>query len=112
MKVIFVSGAYHALSDRDHAKNIELARLAAAKLWSDDTVVICPHSNSAWFENYRKDLPVDVWTNGYLELLRRSDALYVLRNSELSKGARAELQLAKELGIPIHEEGKSAVGNC
>ena len=38
---------------------------------------------------------------GYLELLRRCDAVYGLEGWEESSGAVSEVNLARELGMPV-----------
>jgi hypothetical protein len=45
--------------------------------------------------------PDSVWLDGDLELLRRSDAVLLTDNWEKSSGARAEVEEANRVGIPV-----------
>ena len=63
--------------------------------------MICPHLNTAHFQGA---LPDDVWLKGCLELVKRSDALYMLSGYLDSKGSVEELELAEKLGKEIYYE--------
>ncbi len=101
MKVIFISGSYRNGSEWGIQENIRKAEDAAIRLWKLGWVVLCPHKNSANFGGVCDD---SVWLDGYLELVRRSDAIYLLKGWHKSVGSRAERKLADELGIAIYEE--------
>jgi len=45
---------------------------------------------------------------GWLEV---SDCIYVLKNSEKSKGTQGEIKRARELGIPVLYEGLDTIEN-
>lgn len=107
MKVIYVAGKYRASTDWAIEYNIQLAEKAAIKLWQEGWAVICPHKNTAHFGgvvagNSEEDHMC--WINGDLEILSRCNAIYMLKNWELSGGARKELALAKQLGLEIYYE--------
>lgn len=87
MQVIFISGPYRADTLQGVMKNIQRARSAALKLWKQGYAVICPHSNTALFDGAADD---SVWLKGYLEILKRCDAIYMLKGWEKSEGSRAE----------------------
>ena len=101
MKICMVSGKYRGDTQWEVATNIELARQAAGRLCRRGIYPITPHLNTAHFEGVEGD---DFWLKGYLEILSRCDAIYMLRNWKDSSGARAELALAKQLGIEIEFE--------
>jgi hypothetical protein len=101
MKVIFISGAYRHKTEWQLEEHIRKAEDAALRLWQLGWVVICPHKNTAHFGGACDD---KVWLEGDLELLRRSDAIYLLSRWQQSVGACAEYELARELGKVIHEE--------
>jgi hypothetical protein len=98
MKVVFISGKYR---DKDWYRidlNIQKAKIAAIDLWKRGFVVICPHLNTAHFDGLCDD---NVWLTGDLEILKRCDVIYMLKNWEDSEGAKAELELAIKLGLEI-----------
>lgn len=98
MKLIFVSGAYRAGTKAGISQNIKNAREASKLLWQQGWAVICPHMNTAHFWNIVTD---DNYLEGYLEMLRKCDAIYMLKGWEKSSGSVAEYNLAVELGIEI-----------
>ena len=67
----------------------------------DTYLVICPHLNTAYFDGICSD---ETWLNGYLEILKRCDSIYMMKNWCESSGAKAELELAKNLGLGIYYE--------
>jgi len=99
-RVIYVAGKYRDKSKSGICKNIEHARREAVKLWQAGWVVICPHCNSALFDR----CPDDVFLKGGLELVRRSDAIFMLSNWKESKGAVTEYALALALNKGIYYE--------
>ena len=99
MKIIFVSGPYRAKTEWELVGNIRRAEAAAIKLWREGWAVICPHKNSALFGGACND---SIWLEGDLEMLRRCDAIYMLRCWSTSEGAIKELALAENLGLEIY----------
>lgn len=102
-KVIYVAGRYRGKTDYEQAENIYHAQRVALRLWELGWVVLCPHLNTANF-NWYSDLPDGVWINGGLELLKRCDCIIMLKGYETSKGAMAELELARQLNKGIFYE--------
>ena len=99
-QVVFVSGPYRGNIEQ----NIANARMAAIRLWKAGYAVICPHMNSARMDG---ECPDDYFLEGDLEILKRCDIIYMLKNWEESEGASAELSLAKEIGLEvIYEDEK------
>jgi len=100
-QIIYVAGPYRCPIKRGIQHNIDRALVAAQRLWDMGYVAFCPHSNSAHFTGE------DWWyLRGYLEVLSRCDAIYVLKGSENSRGTQAEIAEAKRLGLPIYREGE------
>jgi len=98
MKVIFISGKYRDTGEWGLVENIRKAEAAAINLWQHGWVVICPHKNTAHFGGLCDD---DVWLKGDIELLKRSDAIYMLKNWRDSIGAQEEYRIAQELDKEI-----------
>ncbi len=101
MKVIFVSGAYRAENQLGVERNIRYAESAAIDLWKQGWAVYCPHKNTAHFDGI---LPDEVWLEANLEILKRCDAIYMLKGWQKSTGAIAEYQLADTLGLGVYYE--------
>ncbi len=106
MKVIYIAGKYRANTELELERNIRLAEVAALKWWKVGWAVICPHKNTAHFGGLLpdKDDDCNLWINGDLEILSRCDAIYMLSNWKDSKGAKLELECAKDFGLEIFYE--------
>jgi len=93
-KVAYVAGPY-----RNSPEGIERAIRFAKLLWSRGIPNICPHANSL---NFEYDIPNDdIFLDGYLDILRKCDEIYILPGWEKSAGTLGELGLAIELGLKI-----------
>jgi hypothetical protein len=100
MKVVYVAGPYRdPRGEYWVGKNIELAGEYALEVWRRGAVAICPHKNSAFFGGALHPMGEEVWLEGDLELLKRSDAIFMVPGWEGSYGALEELEFAKRLGM-------------
>jgi len=102
-RIIYVAGPYHHQTEEGKRENILHAIRVALRLWELGFFVICPHCNTANFEFYT-NLPQEVWGEGYLEILKRCDAIFMMRNWETSEGAKSELEVAIERGMAVYYE--------
>lgn len=94
MTVAYVAGPY-----RNSPDGIDRAIRFSKVLWGRGIPTICPHANTLGFE---KDIPFDdIFLDGYLEILKRCDEVYVLPGWERSLGTLEEMRLAEALGIKI-----------
>lgn len=108
MKLIYVAGKY--LDDYENPTregtdaNIAIAEEHSIELIRKGWAVITPHKNTAGYEKYEdgKTIAWQTWLDMDFEIIRRCDAIYMLPNWEISKGARMELALAQELGLEIY----------
>jgi Domain of unknown function (DUF4406) len=100
LPVIYIAGKYRAPTPWQVQANIRAAQEAALQVWKLGAVALCPHSNTGLFDGECDD---SVWLAGDKELLRRSDAVLLIDGWRESQGARAEMQLAGELGLPVFE---------
>jgi hypothetical protein len=98
MKLVFVTGPYRAPSEWEVLQNIRRAEGLALELWAIGLAVRCPHKNTERFGGSLRDR---VWLVGALEMVRRSDAVICVSDWEKSEGARAEVALARRVGIPV-----------
>lgn len=102
-RVIYVAGAYRNKTEEGKWDNIWHATRVACRLWELGWAVICPHCNTANFEFYF-DVSSDRIIEGYLEILKRCDAIFMLSNWDCSAGSKLELEVAKENGLDIYYE--------
>ena len=104
LPVVYIAGPYRAPTPWKVLANIRTAQVAALEVWKAGAVALCPHSNTGLFDGEAED---QVWLDGDIELLRRCDALWLVAGWYRSTGARAEQDLANELGLPVFhpEEG-------
>ena len=82
-------------------ENIEQARKIAIELWEKGHAVICPHLNTAHFENDCKATWED-YLKGDFDMITRCDALVLTPDWMRSKGATMEMNHARSLRIPIY----------
>ena len=96
--VIYVVGPLRAPTDSERQRNVARAMLAAESLWSIGYVVICPHANSG---DMIVDDPEgeDALVRGSRELVRRSDAVFLLPGWTGSRGSLDEVEVARERGL-------------
>lgn len=97
MKVVYVAGPFRGPDHWAIAENIRNAERLALEVWRLGAACLCPHANTAHFQNAAPD---DVWLDGDLEMLSRCDAVLMTPDWERSSGARAEHEFAKQRGIP------------
>ncbi len=100
MRVIYIAGRYRGKTENEVFSNIMRAREVAYKLWQHGWVVICPHLNTMLMSDH----DVERYLNGSLELLRRCDAIYMMKGWKESEGATAEHELAQKLDKEIWYE--------
>jgi hypothetical protein len=98
--IVYVAGSYRADTPQGVSENIKNARLVAVQLWEAGYTAICPHLNTAYFEDHCK-VEADVYLKGDLQILARCDAMVVLPNYEHSNGTLGEIKFAEDRGIPI-----------
>lgn len=99
MKAAYVAGAYRAETIYEIVQNIRRAEEVALELWRFGYVALCPHLNSALFDGACDD---SVWLAGSLELMRRCDLVVVIPGYTSSDGSMAEVEEARERGIPVY----------
>jgi hypothetical protein len=96
MKVMYIAGPYRAKTEFELVQNIREAERVAIRWWQKGWAVICPHKNTAHFGGLADD---SIWLEGDKEILKRCDAMCVIKGWSKSSGTLAEIELAKELGI-------------
>ncbi|KKM64011.1 hypothetical protein LCGC14_1505700, partial [marine sediment metagenome] len=98
MKVVYISAPFTADTAWGIEQNIRIAEEAALSVWKLGAVALCPHTNSRFFFGSASEV---VFKEGYLELVRRSDLVYMVGNCGGSSGANTEIAEASKRDIPI-----------
>ena len=103
-KRIYVAGSYNADNVIKVLGNIRRGTQVCVELLKKGYVPFCPwlDFNFHWYG----DLTIDDYYRYSMGWLEVSDCIYILRDSENSKGTQAEIKKAIELGIPVLYEGK------
>lgn len=95
--LLYVAGKYTG----DVDTNIDTARYVAETLWQLGHAVICPHLNTAHFEDTIPDVSWETYLAGDFNMISRCDGLVMVPNWKESKGAKMEHEYALSLDIPI-----------
>lgn len=100
MKLVYVAGPFRGPNAWEIEQNIRRAESLALEVWRLGAAVICPHTNTRFFQGAADD---KIWLEGDLEMLRRCDVVMLTPDWRRSSGAQAEVQEALELEIPVFE---------
>lgn len=103
MKVAYIAGPYRSRWPWPFrwlgvALNVYRARRVSLRYWRQGYAVICPHSNTAFFDGKARDA---VWLAGYIAILRRCNVVVMMRGWRNSDGSVAEHNEARRLGKRI-----------
>lgn len=96
--VVYVAGPFRGPNHWEIEQNIRRAEALALDVWRIGCAVICPHSNTRFYQGAAPD---DVWLQGDLEMMARCDYVLMTEDWQRSSGARAEHQYALENGQHI-----------
>jgi hypothetical protein len=112
--VVYLAGPYRPYVDDDGvrhgiAENVRVAGEHGLEIWRRGYVALVPHTltylspNKQRLDGGIRDIAPEVFMEGELELLWRSDVLVLLPEWRYSEGAAAEKAFAESLGIPVYE---------
>lgn len=105
MKRVYVAGPYSADNVLDVLKNIGRGEQVCADLFSQGFAPFCPwHDKSYVIDRPFDEFTVQQFYDFSMAWLRVSDAIFLIRGWEKSKGTLAEVEEAKRLCIPIFED--------
>lgn len=107
MKCVFISGPFRAHTPWLIEQHCRAAEMAAIEIWSMGAVALVPHLLTRHFQG---ELPDQIWLDGAIELLKRSDAIFMLPGWEDSAGSLAERQIALYRGMPVFENYRRLEG--
>ena len=106
---VYLAGPYRSVADIlaldayiTVDANINEACRWAARMAGAGIPYFCPHLNSAHMEVIVPEVPPAFWLDMDLEVLSHAAVLFLLPGWRDSKGARAELAYAQEVGMPIY----------
>ena len=104
IKRVYVAGSYNADNVIKVLNNIKRGTQVCVDLLKRGYIPFCPWLDFqfSWFG----DLKIEDYYRYSMGWLEVSDCIYVLKNSENSKGTQAEIKKAKELNIPVLYEGR------
>jgi len=102
MKVVYIAGKYRGPNPWAVEQNVQAAQAVAAKVIVAGHMPLTPHLNTAHMEGLADDA---FFLAGTMELLRRCDAVLCVSNWRDSVGARAEVEEARRLGLPVFGTG-------
>lgn len=100
MKRIYIAGKYSDSNVIDVLKNIHDGIKKSAEVLKNGDAPFCPWLDYQ-FQFFQRDLKVEDYYRYSMAWLEVSDEVWVLPNSENSKGTQAEIKRAKELGISV-----------
>lgn len=87
MKVVYLCAPYRAPTTWGVHQNIQAAARLAAEIWELGAICLCPHLNTAYFDGIVSD---QVFLDGAIELLKRSDAMFIDRSRPMTSGMVGE----------------------
>lgn len=97
-KVYYIAGPQRANTREEVTANVEKARAAATAVWRMGHAVICPHTNSGYFDT---GIPEETFMEGSLEILRRCDGIVMMPGWEASAGSRHEKKVAEMANLQV-----------
>ena len=102
MKKVYVAGAYSGGNILECLKNIGRGEEYSAKVFMLGYAPFCPwHDKDYVIKNWRDEFTVKMFYDYCMVWLDVSDIIFVIPGWENSKGTLAEIERAKELGIPV-----------
>lgn len=96
--VCYLAGPFRGRNSWEIAQNIRRAEALALEAWQQGVAVICPHANTA---HYQDAAPDEMWLYGDLAILARCDVLLLTPDWARSSGATAERDFAIARGMPV-----------
>jgi len=103
IKRVYVAGSYSSDNVIQVFKNMEKGIKVSARLLKKGYIPFCPWLDYHFF--LHEDITLQEIQDYSLGWLVVSDCVYVLKDSENSKGTQNEIRVAEKLGIPVLYEG-------
>jgi nucleoside 2-deoxyribosyltransferase len=103
MKLIYIAGPFSNDDNLRIEVNILKAKKAMRELLKKGWAVICPHANTAGFQ-HENEIEDSIYYSADLEMLKRCDAVFMLKDWKHSHGAVNEHLISKQNNISIYYE--------
>ena len=99
--IFYVSGRYTGQTVEETDINIRHAENVARTIWRAGFAAICPHTNSAHFDDEANYL---TFIEKYMDIVERCDVVVAMIGYQTSLGATVEVAYAERLGKTIIPE--------
>lgn len=90
--LVYIAGPFRSNNHWAIEKNIRTAEEIALQVWQMGGCAVCPHTNFRFFQNM---VPDDLVLEGYLNLMRRCDAVVFCPGFRKSEGSIIEMEHAR-----------------
>jgi hypothetical protein len=100
MKVVYIAGPFTGATAWEVECNVRRAEEMALAVAEAGAMPLCPHTNSRFFHGQRNPA---FWYAGTMELLRRCDAIVLIKGWRKSTGSIAEREEALRLGLTVFD---------
>lgn len=112
-QVVYLAGPYRPYTDaagirHTIAENVREAGRYGIEVWKRGYVALVPHTLTYLDPRQQRqdggiaDVAPEVFMDGELELVRRSDMVVLMPRWRQSRGATIEKQFAEEIGKPVY----------
>ena len=101
--VIYIIGPFRSKNGWLIEQNIRRAEEVSLNLWELGFAVICPHTNTRFFNGSLND---SIWLEGDKEILKRCDAAFLISGWEFSTGCNEEVQFCRYIEKPYFNDIK------
>lgn len=99
-KVVYIGGKFTGKNSWEIHRNVFYAESLGLAVAEAGAMPLIPHKNTS---NFFGTMTEEFWYEGTLELLKRCDAMILVSGWEDSKGTKAEVEWARDNGIPVLE---------
>ena len=97
--MVYVCGPHRSITPEGVDLNIRAAETVSRKIFQAGAFSVCPHVITRGHEEAQGE---EFWLRSTLDLLRKCDAIVILDGWEISEGCVREVQVARDLKIPLY----------
>ena len=101
--IIYLTGKYYGNNWQEIEDNISVAKVISVRLWNLGYTVICPHLNTAHFDDYCQNVTYEEWIFKYMSVLELCDSLVLMPYYHLDESVKLVKQWAEYKNIPVYE---------
>ena len=99
--VVYVAGPFTAYNPWEQEQNVRVAEELSLAVWQAGFTAICPHTQIRFLQDAPGIETNDIFLEGTLEMLRRSDYVLLCPGWAGSKGTLGEKAEAERVGIEV-----------